>query len=217
MRKFARVFRPDRRDAQFAVSPRRTNRRFRYWHSPRVNDQGSRPSCVGHAWCHWLATSPRPAHLQGDYLYQLCKFQDEWEGENYDGTSVRAGAKICHGVGILSAYQWARSKDALVYTLLEQGPVVVGTNWYAGMDRPDASGLITSSGRVRGGHAYLADGANIDVGLARVKNSWGKGWGEAGRAWITIDDLWQLIKDQGEACLGLKANVRRARTLPANT
>jgi C1A family cysteine protease len=34
-----------------------------------------------------------------------------------------------------------------------------------------------------------------------MQNSWGKGWGQKGRAWITFNDLEALIEDYGEACV----------------
>lgn len=210
--KFGRLYHPDRRDAKFAISAKRSKRTYRYWQSDVVTDQGDMPSCVGHAWCHWTSCVPRPAYLNGDYLYSLCKFVDEWQGEDYDGTSVRAGAKIAAGMGILSGYQWAQTKDALIYTLLEQGPVVAGTWWYGGMS-DDSTGLIEPTGDNLGGHAYLVDGINTRTGLARIKCAWWKSprtpWGDHGRVFIDIDQLWRLIADDGEACLGVKRDVRR--------
>ena len=127
---------------------------------------------------------------------------------------MRAGAKVAQRVGLLDGYQWARTKDALIFALLERGPVVAGTLWYAGMDTPDASNVITVSGDELGGHAFLADGFNRDTGLARIKCAWWLNsttpWGKNGRVNIAIDDLWDLTRNGGEACLGVKSNVRRA-------
>lgn len=213
MKKFGRLHALDRRDAKFAITARKSKRTNRYWQGSVVTNQGNMPSCVGHAWCHWLSCEPRPAYLAGDYLYKLCQFVDEWPGEDYEGTSVRAGAKIAAGMGILSAYEWAKTKDALVYTLLERGPVVAGTSWYSGM-MDDSSGLVDASGDNLGGHAYLVDGINLKTGLARIKCAWWNSstqpWGIQGRVNIDIDQLWRLVADDGEACLGVKNDVRRA-------
>jgi hypothetical protein len=39
------------------------------------------------------------------------------------------------------------------------------------------------------------------AGYARIKNSWGRSWGQRGRAKITLDDLRRLLDEDGEACL----------------
>jgi C1A family cysteine protease len=55
-----------------------------------------------------------------------------------------------------------------------------------------------------GGHAYLINGMDVKRGLARGKNSWGRGWGKAGAFRIPLDDLDRLIREDGEACLALE-------------
>ena len=212
MRRFARRHVPDARDARYAMHAAKSSRRRRFWNAAWCGDQGDTPHCVGYAWAHWLAVPPRPAYLNADGIYDLCLFLDEWPGEKDEGTSVRAGAKLAQRVGLLAAYHWARSKDALVYTLLEEGPVVAGTWWYAGMMRPNGDQVIGVAGEAVGGHAYLVDGINLASGLARIKCAWwddGEPWGKNGRVWLPIDDLWKLIADDGEACLGIKSNVRK--------
>jgi hypothetical protein len=211
-RKFGRVRIVDRRDAKHLIGAAASHRRRRYWNCSWCGDQGSSPSCVGYAWGHWLAVTPRPTYIDCDGVYGLCLYLDEWDGEEDEGTSVRAGAKLMNRVGILREYRWARTKDALIYALLEEGPIVAGTEWQANMDEPGSGNVIAIGGENYGGHAYLVDGVNIDTGLARIKCAWwvdGKPWGENGRVFIDIDNLWRLIKDGGEACLGVKANVRK--------
>lgn len=210
-RQYGRVHVPDERDRAFALAADTTTRRRRFWNASWCGDQGSTPHCVGFAWAHWQACPPRPAYLDGHGIYSLCLFVDEWPGERDQGTSVRAAAKIYQRVGMLREYRWAKSQKALLYTLLEVGPVVAGTNWCEGMDTPDDDGLLHVAGGDLGGHAYLVDGVNLDAGLARVKCAWwedGRPWGDNGRAWISLKELWQLIDADGEACLGVKANVR---------
>jgi C1A family cysteine protease len=88
---------------------------------------------------------------------------------------------------------------------LTKGPVVVGTNWYDRMFKPE-KGFIRVGGQVAGGHAWLLLGADRSkkcpdgtMGACRMINSWGRGWGESGRAWISFNDLDKLIKADGEA------------------
>ena len=38
----------------------------------------------------------------------------------------------------------------------------------------------------------------------RAVNSWGEGWGQRGRFWLTFGDLDKLIKADGEACVAIE-------------
>jgi len=128
-------------------------------------------------------------------------------GNSYDGTSVRAGAEILRKLGVIAEYRWASSIDEVVSALLNLGPVVVGTWWYSDMFSPNANGLITATGSKAGGHAYILNGVNVEKKLIRVKNSWGRGWGKKGHAYISFDDLDKLLKDQGEACVAFEKRL----------
>ena len=78
------------------------------------------------------------------------------------------------------------------------GPVVLGTDWYAGMYSPNpTTGLIVPTGKVIGGHAYLWIG--IHKGCAVIRNSWGAKWGIGGEALIKLTDLRTIFKHYGEA------------------
>jgi hypothetical protein len=205
---------PDPRDRAYSMltliaETPPTPRRFRYWNaSGWWGDQGWEPQCVGYAWTHWLedgpVTHPGPVPLVSPaWLYGSAQKVDEWEGEGYAGTSVRAGAKVLHDLGYIDAYLWAFDVDTVVEALLTIGPVVVGTDWYESMFRPE-KGQLYIDGRVVGGHAYVLNGVNTDSRRIRVKNSWGRGWGVRGHAWVTIDDMGRLIEDAGEACLAIE-------------
>lgn len=122
-------------------------------------------------------------------------------GNSYDGTSVRAGAKILKKQGFINSYYWAWDIDTIVDALLNLGPIVVGTWWTEDMFYPDTKGWIKATGEMAGGHAYLLDGVNTKKKKIRIKNSWGREWGKNGFAYISFDDLDQLIKMNGEACL----------------
>lgn len=199
----------DSRDQAFRIAaflPATPTRTWRYHWSGFWGDQGDESSCVGFSWMHWLITAPMtqrtrdwPAAARD--FYRQAQLIDEWPGEDYDGTSVRAGAKVLQSQGFISEYRWAWDGMEAVRAVLDVGPVVVGTNWYEGMFFPNDRGRIAPSGSIAGGHAYLIDGANLDRGLVRIKNSWGRGWGNRGRATMTIADFSRLISEDGEAAL----------------
>jgi hypothetical protein len=141
-------------------------------------------------------------------IYYFAQLLDEWEGTNYDGTSVRGGAKVAHKAGFISSYKFARTLDAVLYHILEHGPVVMGTSWYSGMNSPnERTGIITPTGRTIGGHAYLAYGANVSKGLLSIRNSWGLDWGIKGRARLSFENVERLLEQRGEACTPVEIKV----------
>lgn len=213
-----RIFAPDERDRGFLLKRRVTMPSgSRWWYdSAYWGNQGDLPHCVGFAWAHLLEDAPVarpgpvPFHDPSD-IYRQAQIVDEWPGEGYDGTSVRAGAKVLQSLGYLSSYQWAFDLETVVGALLTKGPVVVGTSWHDSMfntvRRKDAQGRyrqflhIEPGSPVVGGHAWVLNGVNTAARICRMKQSWGRHWGAYGRAAVSFDTLRQLIEDAGEACL----------------
>lgn len=215
-----RIHSIDDRDRAFPMKSlllKSTDRKFKYW-CPNMwwGDQGNTPQCVGYSWTHWLAAGPKTqpqaralrngAPANPSNIYKMAQQVDEWAGDNYDGTSVRAGAKVLRSHGYIESYHWAYNVEDVIQALLTLGPVVVGTNWTNGMFYPDDEGIIKPTGRVAGGHAYLLDGISTTKGLIRIKNSWGKEWGNKGFAYISLDDMNTLIQANGEACIATEIN-----------
>lgn len=203
---------PDSRDASYplrAMVPTTTDRKYRYWYpNGWWGDQGRTSQCVAYSWTHWLEDGPithkGPAPIvEPASVYNDAQVVDEWPGENYNGTSVRAGAKVLADRGLIGEYLWAWDLETVVRTILDVGPVVVGTNWYSDMFEP-SQGIIKVSGYVAGGHAYLLNGVNRNKGMIRLKNSWGRDWGSRGHAYISFEDMDRLVKEDGEACLALE-------------
>lgn len=207
-RKWGRDNIPDRRDRQFMLPIKRSRLTSRYWTCNTIEDQEDTPHCVGFAWAGWLMAPPIKQYIAPYGIYHLAQFMDEWEGEDYDGTSVRGGAKVLHSLGLITEYQWAFDADVVVGAVLEKGPVVIGVSWYEGMMEPKGDGYISPTGDIVGGHAALIDGVDTKKGFVRIKNSWGKEWGKKGRCFLLIDEFDKLLKGDGEACIGIEARPR---------
>ena len=176
---------------------------YRYYIPTGVLDQNGFPRCVGYAWHGWLRCTPLRTLLgpSADTIYQEAQKVDEWEGEGYDGTSVRAGAKYLQAQGRVGEYLWAEEDQTVRRWLATKGPVVLGTDWYTGMFSPGSDGVVRLTGQVEGGHAYLCIGYSDTRQAFRCINSWGSGWGQKGRFWLTYAALALLLQGgNGEAC-----------------
>lgn len=205
-----------------------TTRQDRQWPPGAVLDQGYEGACVGYAWTSEALATPVPVDLKrlrayaptepnnfARFVYRSAQHIDEWSGEQYEGTSVLAGAQTMWNLGLLNEYRWAFNIQDVADTVANLGPVVVGTNWYSGMyQAPD--GLLTRAGTLVGGHAYLIVGytkSNPRLGGAEsltVKNSWGPSWGRNGLADITLDNMASLLAEQGEACVPVRRSYGRS-------
>lgn len=206
---------PDSRDKQFLISaaiPRNAplERVSRYWNASQWwGNQGRTPHCVGYSWAHWLEDGPVTQKGPGpivhpDLIYREAQLIDEWAGENYDGTSVRAGAKYLMHRGFIQEYRWGYTVQDLIQAVMNVGPAVVGTWWYEDMFFPDSTARIRIGGYAAGGHAYVINGYNTNTGVFRLKNSWGRDWGRQGHAYISVDDMARLIDEYGEVCLAVE-------------
>lgn len=214
---------PDRHGATIGL-------RTRPWRLGPTLDQGSRPTCVPHAWLAFLLAAPLQSQLPGgDYpsdvrrwaepAYRWMQTHDEWPGESYDGTSVRAGAEFLRAQGHILEYRWAWDVDTVKAWLRSKagGPLVMGTDWFDGMfDDPaqrvgKASGYVNVQGNWVGGHAWLVHHYSSRLDAFRMRNSWGGSWGEGddkGDAWMDAGDFQYLLEAlNGEACAATQ--VRR--------
>ncbi|MCA1799724.1 MAG: hypothetical protein LC650_00240 [Actinobacteria bacterium] len=223
-----RIYSYDDRDDKFSmgsVLPRSTGRTFRYWNSNRWwGDQGGTSQCVAYSWAHLIErpdndTTPwrsKGGHVlqNGSWVYsgQVPQFDldlayawaqqnDEWPGTDYNGTSVRAGAKYLQKHGHIDSYYWGRDVNTIAQAILDTGPVAVGTMWTMDMFITNRGGFITPTGEDAGGHAYLLDGVNTRHKFFRIKNSWGRNWGYKGFAKISFADFDKLLQHYGEACI----------------
>lgn len=206
-----RMYSPDDRDMKHLI-PRRAVQQLpvrKTWYANTVLDQGNEPECVGFAGFGYLLAGPvrnKPKFTPHD-LYKHAQANDEWEGDDYEGSSTRGLFKALQDMGYINGYQWAFDVEPVIAHVLTVGPTCVGTTWYAGMSEPDEHGFINTTGRVQGGHEWLLIGADREkhasdgtVGAFRMINSWGRPWNQHGRGWVSFATLDRLIKAQGEAC-----------------
>lgn len=201
-------------------------------------DQLAEGACVGFAWAHELHADPEIVPMtdaQARAIYRRAQKLDVWSGESYEGTSVIAGAKAVKelknnaGEPYLKEYRWAFGIEDLMLAIAYQGPVVLGMNWYTGMFNTDANGFIRPVGSLAGGHALLAIGVvvkrralnrfgpitdfsevDLDNSYIILHNSWGRGWGDNGRAKISLRHLQILLAQGGEACVPMVRTSDRA-------
>jgi hypothetical protein len=184
----------------------------RTWALGPILDQGDTSQCVAYAWAQWLQTAPIRTEVDtpGDeeVYYDHAQQIDEWDGPPppYDGTSVRAGAKVMQAHGHLKSYVWATTEPEIWAFVQTTGPVVVGTNWYTAMMRPNSAGYILPAGLVEGGHAYVIYQTNPVTQGYGICNSWGS-WGRNGTALLHRADMARLLGEDGEACAGSEVAV----------
>lgn len=192
---------PDQRDADYPLAEvlAEPDSFARTWrpdpHMPL--NQGQTPRCVGYSGKQFLLTRPTDKGLTGtpsaDDLYALAQKNDEFPGENYDGTTARGLCKGLQSLGIITEYRWAANVNEIITYLLTRGPVLIGSDWLEGMDNPDSNGMLTVTGKPRGGHEYLAIGAVPTIDAIMFCNSWGPTWGWGGYFFMKRMDLQHLV------------------------
>src|SRR5215207_982159 len=209
----------DKRNLDHALPRKRVSPalRRRMWYGGTVTDQGDTPQCVGYAGWGWLQAGPvtnKPKFSPTD-LYHWAQERDEWPGTNYDGSSTLGLMKALKEKGYIKEYKWALDATTLVSWILTTGPVLVGTSWYIEMFMPTRDGFIIPEGEDVGGHEWRVVGVDLDKpcpdgskGAVRMINSWGRGWGQQGRAWVAIKHLDYLIKNNGEAVTSPEIKLR---------
>lgn len=213
--KLGRVNSPDPRDKNFLIKDKFSFRVIpqitsKYWDANGWwGDQLNTPHCVGYAWAHWIEDGPISPEgiapiISPSTIYENAQKLDEWPGENYTGTSVRGGVKYLKSIGRVISYYWAFDIDTISKYVLTTGPLVVGTDWYRNMITPNKSGWIYATGGRAGGHAYVINGVDTLARKFRIKNSWGKGWGIEGHAWIGFSDFTKLLRARAEACVAIE-------------
>jgi hypothetical protein len=187
-----------------AQEPRRSTR---YWLTRHeVMDQGETPHCTGFAGKHWLMTAPvmdPPTHPpDGHAIYAINKQHDGFANE--EGSTTRALMQTLRELGTLDEYVWMMDDEDARDFILTTSPVLAGTAWFTGMFDPDDDGFVWPRGRLAGGHEYELYGFSEPRDAFRCLNSWGLGWGQAGRFWLRRDVFGELLAGIGEAAGGIQ-------------
>lgn len=220
----------DERSLEFpirAAIPERPKRRTKKWRNGVILDQGREGACVGFGWTAEALSTPVAVDLSrlkaeapedptafAHSIYQRAKVLDGWAGEDYEGTSVHAGAKAMRELGLIKEYRWCFNIEDVIDAILLKGPVVLGIYWYESMyDAPN--GIVEVSGEIVGGHCITAVGFKLAKDSATgedtiiLQNSWGYNWGNFGLAEIRVRDLKALLENSGEACIPSKRSYGR--------
>lgn len=169
-------------------------------------NQGSEGACTGFGCAHALALTPYSKPVDqalAQRLYHEARRQDEWDGEEYEGSSVNGAMKAARLFGLIPAWHWAYSLGEMMHGLSYHGAAEIGVWWWTGMFDPDANGYIHPTGYKEGGHALAVSGYKVGIGF-RLENSWGPGWGVNGGCWISETDMQMILDDDGECAFPVK-------------
>jgi hypothetical protein len=220
-----RVLDPEtpRAAALYPVRTEVSTRTYRHWREPLRLDQGRTGTCVGNAFAHRRAGNPVPidgideAFAVKLYLEASALWYGEPDTTLQKGTSAQSACAALLKRGAIDRYEWVAhwnsAPEDMKNTILERGPLCVGSNWYNSMDSPkkDANGHsylpINYDSGVRGGHEFCIVGADFapadgSVPYYDMLNSWGPGWGDNGKARFAVPDLDKLIfEGWGDAVL----------------
>lgn len=143
---------------------------------------------------------------------------DEWDGRepSYYGTSERAGAQFFRALGFWDAFYHLQTAEEIARYIILHGPVPIGTDWFTGMDRPDAAGFLRVEGGWRGGHMWLLDGVHLTKWgepVFRMRQSWGNH--PYGYALITMSDVAKLMRWGAGAIAVPELRIPRELRTPA--
>ncbi len=193
-----------------------------YAYRPKY-DQGAEGACVGFS-ASWAMSILNRRFYDAGWLYREAQKIDEWPGESYSGTSVRAGMEVLRSLGHrflhnhahehapqvedgIDEYRWATTVEEVRTCIAAGVPVVLGIDWMSAFDTPtrksDGSWWIGEGdlGRVRGGHAICAYGASDRRQAVKLCNSWGKAWPLAWLPYATLQRLLDGVQYPGECAI----------------
>jgi len=198
------------------------------WSAPFHLDQGREGACVAHGVTHEALARPKPVDFRTHKLpdwavkarlvklhggtnqeiaqafafdaYDWCRRNDEWPGENYDGTSAAAGAKMAKNAGLILEYRWAETVRDFMTGISYHGPGCFAVDWMTGMMRPDSDGFIHPTGQVEGGHQIMCNVIAVSKFKHPAIGLW-QSWGDAPIWWMYVDEMEEVVSNGGEMWL----------------
>lgn len=235
LNKFGRLAAPqDARDLRFtmrAAMPQvravaKPKPRKRAYADGPLLDQGNTPRCVGFSARGFLDGAPlmtKGGPSAGD-IYVGAQLLDEWPGENYDGTSVRAAMKYLCAQKEVSSYVWGQTVEAAIEWMNGgYGTCLVGTNWYAEMSDVDKDGFMRepapSMSTPIGGHAWRWIWYDAKKKGILMRNSWGTDFGilkagvGSGYAYVRLDFARRLLAEDGEVAAPTEVKVAAVKVV----
>lgn len=193
-----------------------------------VRNQGKEGSCTGQAlvaiaeMLYWRKLGS-PPDLSERWAYEKAKLYDEWEGTDYEGSSIRGAVKAWAKLGIppeeywpynpnnpgkpkedadkkakeypIAKYERCQGIDNIKHAIHYRGCVIAGISVHDGWY--DGKEIIPykPENTPQGGHAIAFVGYNDDREIFWIKNSWGKEWGKEGFAGVTYKDALVNLMD----------------------
>lgn len=190
-----------------------------------IRNQGQEGACTGFGLAAVINYLKCPPDAQSGasprMLYEMAKRFDEWEGEDYSGSSCRGAIRGWYHNGVCLEKNWAysskkpdhlsparakKARETTVgayyrlrphivdyhYALNEAGALYVSARVHKGWQAPK-KGRIQPKGPIIGGHAFAVVGYN-EEGFW-VQNSWGDTWGDHGLALWGYEDWQHHVQD----------------------
>jgi hypothetical protein len=218
----------DSRSRAYALRPARVElKAVRHEAHIGILNQGNLGSCTGNAGLAAIYRSPYvggvvkpwfypPIEDGAVTLYSEATQLDPWPGgwvyppppgtgddTGSDGLSV---AKALKARGVVSGYRWAFTvADALA--ALQSTPLLTGLPWFESMfattSRYHAGHVVVDlDSELAGGHELCVDEyvpPTVQTpAMVGGPNSWGLGWGDHGRWYLTVDEWASLLARDGD-------------------
>jgi hypothetical protein len=151
--------------------------RVEWW---QYYDQGNTSRCVDFSICRQQALLNRRRAAAG-MIYPIAQRIDEWPGENYDGTSVRAGEEVARTYGM-----WRIRDGRITGPFIEDGISVY--RWALTVEAIAACLSPADEGK-----------RVLDLGFIDLLNSWGVYYPHYVR--VDLEYVRRLLREDGEAAI----------------
>jgi hypothetical protein len=196
-----------------------------------ILDQGELGSCTGNALTGALGTDPDYEGLPSGHpaldeneavaLYSAATQLDDYDGSYPPDDTGSDGISVCKAgqqAGLISGYQHCTDL-ATTEQALQDGPVIVGVNWYSSFDTPASDGTVSISKHayVRGGHEFEVRGIDPASKMFFADNSWAADWGNKGSFQFSYDTMSRLLSEQGDCTVPVPAAVPAPTPTPTPT